>query len=212
MITVSDLTVELSDFSFSELSFQISGGAYAALMGKTGCGKTTILECIAGLRPIKGGTIRIGNRDVTHLQPAVRGVGYVPQDRALFPTMTVRDNLAFPLAIRGWPQKRRVERTNEIADLLGIEHLLDRRPQGLSGGESQRVALGRALSFEPAVLLLDEPLSAIDEDTREQMYEHLRRVHQHTRATVLHITHNPAEAAALASVTLRLSDGQIERE
>ena len=211
-ISVTNMSVELGDFSITDMSFEIPAGSYAALMGQTGCGKSTILECISGLRQIQAGTICVGGRDVTKLPAAARGIGYVPQDHALFPTMTVRRHLQFPLEIRNWPPQKRDQRASELAELLGIAPLLDRYPKGLSGGEGQRVALGRALSFEPAVLLLDEPLSAVDENTREQMYEHLRRMHHHTNCTVLHVTHNPDEATALASVTLRFVDGELQAD
>src|SRR5207253_9497129 len=129
-------------------------GGYAVLMGKTGIGKTTILEAICGLRRVTGGTIQLMDRDVTFLRPAERGLGYVPQDRALFPTMTVWEHLAFALQIRRWTRQQIDERVAELASLLALDSLLDRKPLGLSGGEAQRVALGRAVSFKPPILLL----------------------------------------------------------
>src|SRR5205085_1321628 len=134
------------------------------------------------------GRIVLMDRDVTNLKPAERGIGYVPQDGALFPTMTVQEHLAFALRIRHWERRRIEETVTEIAGLLGLQHLLDRKPAGLSGGEAQRVALGRALSFHPGVLLLDEPLSALDEATRAEMYELLRAVRRRTGVTALHVT------------------------
>jgi len=209
MIQVRDLSITLGKFSLRDVSFEIPHGEYAVLMGKTGTGKTTLLECLCGLRPIDGGTIVIDETDVTTLKPAERGVGYVPQDGALFSSMTVREQLAFPLEIRMWNEKDIASRTSELIELLDIGHLVDRHPPGLSGGERQRVALGRALSYRPSILFLDEPLSALDDETRRQMYELLGKVRQHHDVTALHITHNVVEAAELADRRLRFVDGQI---
>ena len=209
MIQVDALTLLQGAFSLERISFTVPTGEYAVLMGRSGCGKTTILEVIGGLRPILSGTINLAGRDVTNLKPAERGVGYVPQDRALFPTIRVRDQLAFSLVIRKLPQSIIARRVDELADLLEITHLLDRMPHGLSGGEAQRVALGRALSFHPSVLLLDEPLSALDEELHREMCELLRNVHQQTKVTILHITHSKGEAAALANRIYHLDQGNL---
>jgi ABC-type sugar transport system ATPase subunit len=198
VIAVEGLSLRAGAFAVEGVSFAIATGEYAVLMGRTGCGKTTLLEAICGLKPVRGGRIRLLGRDVTDLPPADRGVGYVPQDLALFPTMTVRDHLGFALEVRRWEARAAASRIEELTELLGIGRLLDRRPPGLSGGEAQRVALGRALAFRPAVLLLDEPLSALDEDTRAGMYGMLRSVQRQTGVTTLHVTHSRAEARALA--------------
>jgi ABC-type sugar transport system ATPase subunit len=179
-------------------------------MGRTGQGKTTILEAIAGLRTVTSGDILMDGRNVTHLAPAERGVGYVPQDLALFPTMTVRENVGFALKVRGVPKAEREARVNEMADWLGIARLLDRRVTMLSGGEAQRTALGRALSFKPRVLLLDEPFSALDDETRTEMHALMMSVRTHTGVTVLHVTHNRAEATALADRVIQLEGGVIQ--
>src|SRR5262245_32892696 len=209
MIRVRDLTIRVGSFALEGVSFTVATGRYAVLMGKTGSGKSTLLEAITGLKPLAAGTVELLGRDVTRLKPADRGVGYVPQDLALFPTMTVREHLAFALTIRGWGRLATEQRVVELADLLGIDPLLDRPPQGLSGGEAQRTALGRALSFRPRVLLLDEPLSALDEETREEMYDLLRTVHRETGVTVLHVTHSPTEAKKLGNCILLLKDGKV---
>lgn len=167
-------------------------------MGKTGCGKTTLLEAVCGLRPVSSGKVALCGQDVTKRRPAERGVGYVPQDLALFPTLTVHENLGFALHARHWSAADTQARVREMAQFLGIDSLLERYPVGLSGGESQRVALGRALAFRPKVLLLDEPLSALDEDTRAEMVSLLRDVQRVTGVTVLHVTHSQAEARRLA--------------
>jgi len=209
MICVDDLSVCLGDFAFKGVQLQVREGGYGVLMGKTGSGKTTLLESIAGLKPIQQGRIELGGRTVTHMRPAERGIGYVPQDGALFATMTVYQHLAFALVVRGIRRQDGECRIDEVAELLGISDLLQRKPAGLSGGERQRVALGRALSFEPPVLLLDEPLSALDDDTRYQMYDVIRRVREHTRVTTLHVTHNRQEASELADVLFQMTDGKV---
>jgi ABC-type sugar transport system ATPase subunit len=209
MIAVEQLSLRAGEFSLHDVSFRVEAGEYAALMGKTGSGKTTVVEAICGLRPVESGRVIVRDRDVTHAKPAARGVGYVPQDGALFGTMTVSRHLSFALEIRKWAPDRQRQRVAELAELLGISHLVDRTPAGLSGGERQRVALGRALSARPGVLLLDEPLSALDDETRKQMYGLLKRVQQHEHVTVLHVTHSHAEARTLADVVLRLVEGQI---
>jgi ABC-type sugar transport system ATPase subunit len=178
-------------------------------MGKTGCGKTTLLEAIAGLKRVTAGSVLLSGRDVTRLKPSLRGIGYVPQDAALFSTMTVAAQLGFALEIRRVKPEDRDMRVRELAELLGIGPLLDRSPRYLSGGERQRVALGRAIAFRPRLLLLDEPLSAVDEDTREEMYRLLKTVQNHSGATVLHVTHSRREARALADTLLELSDGTV---
>ena len=198
MIAVEGLSVRAGAFAVEGISFAVGTGEYAVLMGRTGCGKTTLLEAVCGLKRVRGGRVRLLGRDVTDLPPADRGVGYVPQDLALFPTMTVRDHLGFALEVRRWDPVAAARRIAELTELLGLGRLLDRRPPGLSGGEAQRVALGRALAFRPAVLLLDEPLSALDEDTRTGMYGMLRSVQRQTGVTTLHVTHSRAEARALA--------------
>lgn len=212
MITLDRVTTVQGDFRLPELSLEIPAGQYAVLMGRTGCGKTTVLEIVCGLRRVKGGRVLLDGRDVTALPPGRRGLGYVPQDGALFSTMTVRDHLSFALDVARWPRPARRERVAELAAMLGVEHLLKRYPEKLSGGERQRVALGRALAFRPPVLLLDEPLGALDDETREQMYDVLKDVRQRTGVTVLHVTHNREDALHLADRLLRLRDGRLSEE
>ncbi len=209
MIEVERLSIQAGTFALTDVGFTIETGQYAVLMGPTGSGKTTIIEALCGLRTIRAGAIRILGRDVTRARPGARDLGYVPQDGALFPTVTVRGHLAFAPKIRHWPARAIRQRVDELAALLEIGHLLDRQPKGLSGGERQRVALGRALAFRPAVLLLDEPLSALDEKTRDRICQLLRAVRDHERVTVLHITHNPREADALADRRFRIVDGRV---
>jgi ABC-type sugar transport system ATPase subunit len=212
MIAIDNLALRAGAFALDGVSFRVETGQCAVLMGKTGSGKTTILEAVAGLKPVRSGRVFLMGRDVTALKAAERGVGYVPQDLALFPTMSVRLHLEFGPQVRGWDRDAVAARITELAALLGIGHLLDRRPEGLSGGEAQRVALGRALSFRPRVLLLDEPLSALDEETRQEMYALLRLVQRQTGVTALHVTHNRSEAKALGDRVLVLRGGAILAE
>ena len=206
MIRVNDLCLRSDSFALSDIAFTVPTGAYAVLMGRSGCGKTTILEAICGLRPIQSGSIYLGTLEVTALSPAERKIGYVPQDHALFPHLNVHENLAFGLHARGLPSEERVE---DIGVLLGISDLFGRTTAGLSGGEAQRVALGRALAFRPGVLLLDEPLSALDESTRDEMHSVLRSIREKTGVTTLHVTHLREDAKALADVVLELHGGKV---
>ena len=212
MITLENISLRQGSFELSGVNLRLAAGEYGVLMGRSGCGKTTILEAICGLRSIENGSIRLGDVEVARLPPAERGVGYVPQDRALFPTMIVREQLAFALVLRKQPQTQIAERVNELAKLLGITNLLDRAPDKLSGGEAQRVALGRALAHLPAVLCLDEPLAALDEELHEEMCRLLEHVHRETGVTVLHITHSPSEAKRLAGCHFRMEKGKVMRE
>ena len=209
MISVDSIAWHAGAFRLENVNFTVPSGRYAVLMGRTGCGKTTLIEIICGLRTPRSGRVIIGGRDVTHEPPAARGIGYVPQDGALFPTFTVREQIAFALRLRRRPADEIAARVAELADELGIAHLLDRLPQHLSGGERQRVALGRALAAKPKVLLFDEPLSALDEELRDDLAVLLKRVQREHGITALHITHSRAESAALADVVFRLSDGRI---
>ena len=210
MIAVDNLTVRAGSFSLGDLSFEVPTGQYAVLMGRTGSGKTTVLETLCGLKHAGGGRIVLDGRDVTLLKPGDRGIGYVPQDGALFQTMTVREHLELALVVRRWDRLAVAERVAELAALLGIEQLLGRKPFGLSGGEGQRVALGRALSCKPSVLLLDEPLSALDEESKEGMYALLKSVQARTGVTTIHVTHSLAEANRLADRLLLVRDGKVE--
>jgi ABC-type sugar transport system ATPase subunit len=206
-----DVALRQGSFSMHGVSLEIAAGEYAVLMGRTGSGKTTVLEAICGLRPVASGSIRLMDRDVTRLRPAARGAGYVPQDAALFSTMTVRDHLAFALVVHRWKRPAIDARVEELAQLLGIARLLDRKPRGLSGGEAQRVALGRALAMHPGVLLLDEPFNALDDDTRNEIYDLLRSIRGLRPITVLHVTHSRAEAESLASRVFEIRDGTVNQ-
>jgi ABC-type sugar transport system ATPase subunit len=207
MIEVTDLVVRQGAFTLPTVSLRVELGQYAVLMGKTGTGKTTILEAICGLRKISRGKITIAGVDVSGWSPPDRNIGYMPQDLALFPTMNVRQHIEFAMKLRHMPAAKQKERVAFLANILGLEGLLARQVQGLSGGEAQRVALGRALSFGPSVLLLDEPLSALDAVTRSTAQKLLKDINRQTGVTVLHVTHSQEEADALADICIRLGSG-----
>ena len=209
MISLSEISVHQGAFSLQDIAIEVPTGAYGVLMGKTGSGKTTLLEAICGLRRVAAGSVRLMGRDVTRLKPAARNIGYVPQDVALFSTLTVREHLAFALVVRRWSRSAIHARVDALAQLLGIGQLLDRRPRGLSGGEAQRVALGRAIAMHPDVLLFDEPFSALDDDTRQEMYDLFRSLRKQMPITVLHVTHNRNEASRLGDCFFQLRDGRI---
>lgn len=190
------------------LSFEIPSASYAVLMGRTGSGKTTLLEILCGLRAPTSGSVWINEREVTSLPPGERGIGYVPQDGALFPTLTVREQIGFGLRMRGVPATEIEPRVLEAAKGVGVSSLLDRLPPGLSGGERQRVALARALVVKPSVLLLDEPLASVDEETQDDLMELLQRTQRDHRITVLHVTHSRREAEGLGEIHLRLEEGR----
>jgi ABC-type sugar transport system ATPase subunit len=206
MIELVHLGWTVGDFALSDLNCTIPEGRYTVLMGRTGCGKTSILEIVCGLRRPATGRVVIDGRDVTGEPPGKRGIGYVPQDGALFPTMTVREQIGFALRIRKRAPEEIARTVVRLAEELSITPLLDRKPSGLSGGERQRVAL----ALKPRVLLLDEPLSSLDEDTRDEMTELLKRTQREHGLTVLHVTHSTREAEQLADQMLRLENGQLQ--
>lgn len=212
MIEAIHLAVRAGQFFIADVCFEIPSGTYAVLMGRTGSGKTTLLEAVCGLKSVVSGQVRLYGRDVTWIKAAERGIGFVPQDGALFETMTVREHLEFALRVRRWSGAAVRRRVEEMAAMVRVEELLHRKPQGLSGGERQRVALGRALSFRPGILCLDEPLSALDDDSRHDMIDLLKRVQRETGVTALHVTHNRAEAELLADQWLRIVDGRVESQ
>ena len=212
MIRVEQLYLSVGTFQLTDLSFELPTGSYTVLMGKTGCGKTTLLEAICGLRHIDSGQIIIDQRNVTSLPPAQRNIGFVPQDAALFDHLDVYDQISFALKLRKWDSSAIEKRVHELAGWLGLERILHRSVIGLSGGEMQRIALGRAIAFEPKILCLDEPLSALDQETRDSMCDVLEALQQRTGMTILHITHSRAEADRLADIVLSLRERNIERE
>src|SRR2546428_3161525 len=186
-------------------------GEFVVLVGPSGCGKSTTLRMIAGLESISAGTVRIGKRVVNDVAAKDRNIAMVFQNYALYPHMTVFENMAFGLKRRGLPAREIDPRVREAAALLGITPLLERRPRHLSGGEQQRVALGRALVRKPAVFLFDEPLSNLDAKLRVQMRREIARLHRELRATMLYVTHDQAEAMTLGDRIVVLNAGQVQQ-
>ncbi|MCJ7752595.1 MAG: ABC transporter ATP-binding protein [Armatimonadetes bacterium] len=209
MLRLRNVSYAAGGFALRDVSLQVERGEYCVLLGKPGSGKTLLLECVAGLRRITGGTITLDGLRLDRLPPWRRRVGYVPQDYALFSARTVRQNITFGLRISPIPVSEREARVSELVDILGIGHLLDRRTEGLSGGEQQRVALARALAVNPAILLLDEPVSALDEETRDAVLADLGQVQRRTGTTVLHVCHNIDEMHLVAQRVAVMDAGRV---
>ena len=209
MIEINGLKVDLGGFLLQDINLDVEPGEYFIILGPTGAGKTVLLEAIAGLYPVLEGTIRVDGREITRLKPEKRGIGIVYQDQVLFPHLSVEENIAFGLKSMKCPRRDVKPRVDIIAEVLGIAHLLRRSPPTLSGGEKQKVALARALVTEPAVLLLDEPLSALDPETKERMQRELAEIHRRLKVTMIHVTHDFEEAIALGDRVAVLNEGQI---
>ncbi|MBN2098127.1 MAG: ABC transporter ATP-binding protein [Dehalococcoidia bacterium] len=209
MISLRDFKVDLGEFVLQDINLDVKGGEYFILLGPTGAGKTVLLEAIAGLHPVLKGTISIDGKEITRLKPEKRGVGIVYQDQMLFPHMSVEKNIAFGLKAMKCPKQEIRPRIDNAVALLKISHLLHREPKTLSGGEKQKVALARALVTRPMVLLLDEPLSALDPNTRERMQHELAELHRRLKITIIHVTHDFEEAEALGDRVAVLNEGQI---
>jgi ABC-type sugar transport system ATPase subunit len=186
-------------------------GELLVVVGPSGCGKSTLLRCVAGLETVDEGAIYIGERNVTRVRPAARNVSMVFQSYALFPHLTVRENIAFGLVVREEPKAEVRARVDEASKLVGVGALLERRPYELSGGERQRVALARALVRRPDAFLLDEPLSNLDAGTRVEMRTELRRLHREVGATMLHVTHDQVEALTLGDRIAVLDRGRVRQ-
>ena len=193
------------------VDLEVQEGELLVVVGPSGCGKSTLLRCIAGLEAVDEGSIRIRGRDVTRLRPAARDVSMVFQSYALFPHLTVAENIGFGLVVRDVRKREVRERVGNAAGLVGVEHLLERRPYQLSGGERQRVALARALVRRPDAFLLDEPLSNLDAGTRVQMRTELRRLHREVGATMVHVTHDQVEAMTLGDRVAVMDRGRVRQ-
>lgn len=211
MIEIKNLSLHLGNFSLKDISLTIGDGEYYVILGPTGAGKTVLLECIAGLHRIKHGEIWVDQNEITHLTPEERNIGYVPQDYVLFPFLNVGENIAFGLTPAKHPKNEIHERVETLVDLLDLSHLLARDTRSLSGGEKQRVALARALAPSPKILLLDEPLNALDLQTSKYLRLELQRIHRELGITTVHITHNQIEAEEMADRIAILNIGQLEQ-
>jgi multiple sugar transport system ATP-binding protein len=192
-----------------DVSLEVGDGEFLVLVGPSGCGKSTLLRMLAGLEDVTGGTIRIGDRDVTDLAPRSRDIAMVFQSYALYPHMTVRQNLGYGLRARRTPKDEIARRVADVAELLGLADLLDRRPAQLSGGQRQRVAMGRAIVRQPQAFLLDEPLSNLDAKLRVGMRASLAQLHQRLGVTTVYVTHDQTEAMTLGERVAVMRDGRI---
>ena len=197
--------------ALERINLEIAAGSFCVLLGPSGCGKSTTLRIIAGLETASSGQVLIDGRAVTHLPPAQRGVAMVFQNYALFPHLSVADNITFGLSVRKTPADEAAKRLHETADLLGLSPLLARKPSQLSGGQQQRVALARALVAQAKVCLMDEPLSNLDAQLRQEMRTELRQLQQRLGLTVVYVTHDQAEAMSMADQVVLLNRGRIEQ-
>jgi len=189
----------------------VADGSFAVVVGPSGCGKSTLLRMVAGLEDVSGGTIRIGGRDVTGVEPKDRNVAMVFQNYALYPHLTVARNIAFGLELRGAPRDEIARRVARAAAILHLDGLLERKPRQLSGGQRQRVAMGRAIVREPDVFLFDEPLSNLDATLRVSMRLEIRRLHEELGATSLYVTHDQVEAMTMGDVLVVMNNGHVEQ-
>ena len=193
------------------IDLKIAEGEFMVIVGPSGCAKSTTLRMLAGLETISGGEVRIGEKIVNNLAPKERGIAMVFQNYALYPHMTVFDNMAFGLKLRKTPKEEIKRRVEEAARILDITHLLDRRPKALSGGQKQRVALGRAIVREPKVFLLDEPLSNLDAKLRAAMRTEITKIHKKIGTTFVYVTHDQVEAMTMATRIVVMKDGIIQQ-
>ncbi|MFN3337677.1 MAG: ABC transporter ATP-binding protein, partial [Thermomicrobium sp.] len=199
VIAVNDLTLEVKD------------GEFLVLVGPSGCGKTTALRCLAGLEEVTSGDIIIGDRVVTHIPPKDRDIAMVFQNYALYPHMTVYENMAFGLKLRKMPKQEIDRRVKEVAEMLGIQDLLNRKPRQLSGGQRQRVALGRAIVREPQVFLMDEPLSNLDAKLRVQTRGELIKLQRRLGVTTIYVTHDQVEAMTMGHRIAVMNQGVLQQ-
>jgi len=208
MLELRNISCRFPGFSLTNISFSVSNGEYFVLLGESGSGKSLLLEAIAGLNKIKSGSLLLDGRDITHEKIQQRSIGLVFQDQAVFPHLSVKENIAYPLKGKHLTSSEKSDIIEEVTHILQITRLLNRRPETLSGGELQRVALARALVQKPKILLLDEPLSATDSKLRSELRALLRQINR-TGQTIVHVTHDFDEAVSLADRIAILQDGKI---
>jgi len=212
-IRLTELTKEYrhGPRAVDDVTLEIGDGEFMVLVGPSGCGKSTLLRLVAGIEEPTAGSVHIGERDVTRLQPRKRDIAMVFQNYALYPHLTVRGNLGFGLRLRRVEKAARERRVHEVADVLGLGDLLDRRPGALSGGQRQRVAMGRAIVREPAAFLMDEPLSNLDAKLRVSMRAQLTKLHERLGVTTVYVTHDQVEAMTLGTRVAVLRDGVLQQ-
>ena len=211
-IVLNELVKKFDAFTaVNGIDLDIRDGEFLIMVGPSGCGKTTTLNMISGLVVPTSGKITIGDVDVTHIEPGDRGLGMMFQDLALFPHMTVFENIAFGLRVRNTPDQELKERVHKAAEAMHIEPLLNKRPGQCSGGEAQRVALARTIVTNPSVYLMDEPLSSLDAKLRVDMRTELKGLHERLGGTFVYVTHDQAEAMTMADRIVVMNGGQIEQ-
>ncbi len=211
-VTLEHLTKKFSDVTaVSDFSATLEHGELISLLGPSGCGKSTILNMLAGILPVTDGKIYFDDEDVTNMPPEKRGIGLVFQNYALYPHMTVLQNICFPLEVQKVPKPQRLERAMEIAKLVHVDTMMKRRPAELSGGQQQRVAIARALVKNPRLLLLDEPLSNLDARLRLEMREEIRRIQQRTGVTTIFVTHDQEEAMSISDRIVLMKLGVLQQ-
>jgi len=208
-VCIQRLSKSWGDFAIRNIDLDVENGEYFVLLGPTGAGKTLLLETIAGFHKPDTGEIWINGKNVTSLPPEKRSIGLVPQQYMIFPHMTVKQNVEFGLKIRKVPKTEREKAVNEVLELVGLTHRRNRFPSTLSGGEQQKTALARALVIKPKILLLDEPLSALDVNTQKRLREELKAIHEELGITTIHVTHNHFEAHMLADKVAIMKNGAI---
>ena len=209
MLRAEGITKDWKDFHLRDITFEVKEGEHFIILGPSGAGKTVLLEIIAGVIEPDAGRVYLNGEDVTELPPEKRGLAYVPQNYALFPNMSVYDNIAFGLKVRKVPKPEIERKVGEVSRVLGIEHLLHRKPRTLSGGEQQRVALARALVVEPPLILLDEPFANLDVQTRAKLLAEMKRWRRELGFTALHVTHSFEEAISLGDRVGVMLDGRL---
>lgn len=212
MISIENLRVELPGFALEDINLHIAEGDFFTLLGPTGSGKSVLLETIAGLVPVASGSIKVAGKDITYTSPEKRGLSIVYQDYALFPHLSVMKNIIFGAKYKGISTDRAEAKARGLAEMLNISHLLDRTPQHLSGGERQRTSIARALLVDPSVLLLDEPLSALDPSFRQEVQDLLKSIHKETGITFVMVTHDFDEALYLATNGAIIKKGHLIRK
>ncbi|OGF46237.1 MAG: hypothetical protein A2231_09705 [Candidatus Firestonebacteria bacterium RIFOXYA2_FULL_40_8] len=211
MIRLKGLSLKQGRFELKDISAEIAG-EYCVVVGPPGAGKTTLLETICGLRIPTAGSIMLDKTEITFLPPGKRGIGYMPQDYALFPHMTVKDNISFGLQYLNYDKAGSEKKVKEISTLLEIDHLLERSSKTLSGGEAQRAAMARALVISPKLLLLDEPICALDEKTRMKMIKILKNIQRQTKIPFLHVCHFYDEMEQLSDKVLIIWEGELVQQ
>ena len=211
-INLNQITKRWGDSTaLDDVSLDIVPGAFTALLGPSGCGKSTALRVISGLEAVTSGRVFIGGQDVTYKEPAQRDIAMVFQSYALFPHLSVAENIIFGLRVRGMARGERDEKLRSSADILGLSQLLDRKPSQLSGGQQQRVALGRAIVADKSIFLMDEPLSNLDAKLRAEMRDEIRSLQRHLGVTMVYVTHDQVEAVTMADQVVLMNGGKIEQ-